>query len=90
MADQEADLNRLNPADALVLLADVIGSLKAHGFIVLGADKHYGFVNPTTNSLVTEINEVQQLLALHGLHVPDNAQRIIAAIPLILPLVGIR
>jgi hypothetical protein len=78
------------PLHDLVLLADVVGSLKAHGFILLGEDGHYNFHNPSTGAIVSEAADIEALLKAHGLTVPPNVDRVIQMIPMLLPLLGIQ
>lgn len=85
----QAPLARMNAADDLVLLADVVGSLKAHGVLTLGADGHYNFVNPSTAEILSEAADIETLLKNHGLTVPPNVDRIIQILPNIIPLLGV-
>lgn len=82
--------NRMNAADDLVLLSDVVSTLKAHGIIVLGLDGHYNFVQPSTGQLTAEISDIEAILKQHGLSVPANVERIIQMLPLLLPMLGVK
>lgn len=82
--------NRMNAADDLVLLSDVISTFKAHGIIVLGTDGHYNFVQPSTGELTAEISDIEVILTQHGLKVPPEVERIIKVLPLLLPMLGVQ
>lgn len=87
---ETVSLNRMNAADSLVLAGDVISSLKVHGFLKLGEDGHYNFVNPSTGEILAEVSAVESLLKSHSLNVPPNVDRIIQALPMVLPLLGVQ
>jgi len=82
-------LNRMNAADSLVLLGDVIPTLKAHGVLVFQTDGHWTFANPSTGELIAEASAVETMLKEHGLNVPPNVDRIIQLLPALLPMLGV-
>lgn len=89
MADSQVPLTHLNVVDDLVLLSDVVSSLKVHGVIALGADGHCRFVDPGPAAIASEAVDVMALLEAHGVQLPDKARKLVAALPAILPLLGL-
>ncbi len=90
MADQQVDLSHMELGDDLVLAAEVIGSLQVAGILAKGADGHYAFVDPGTGGIVTEAQAIEALLKSHNVKIPDNVDRIIQGLGLVLSLLGVK
>lgn len=86
----EAPIAHLNVVDDLVLVADVVSSLRSRGILLLGADGHYAFVNPSSQAVVSEAADIEALVKLHGVEVPDNFERVINSLGVVLPLIGVK
>jgi len=86
----EAPFSHLSALDDLVLVADLVSSLKVHGIVALGADGHYAFHDPSTETIVTEARELAAVLKSHGVAIPPNVDKIIGSIGLLIPLLGLQ
>lgn len=80
--------NRMNVLDVLVVFRDVINVMDAAGLIVKGDDGHYD-LKATASQIEALVPQVETLIEEHGVAIPTQVGKVIAALPLVLSLIGV-
>lgn len=71
---------------ALVIFADIIKMLKGANII----DEYGDFRTPTANEDAVLVTRVARILEDHGVDVPDQVDKILQILPLVLSLAGVK
>lgn len=84
------DFSSLNVIDSLFLLRDIINVLEATNVVRVGADGHAVLAPFSPEEVEALVPKVEDILRQHGVVIPTNVDRIVASLPFLLSLFGVK